>query len=381
MSTAWKQQLHKLTQRLNKHPRENNPDEMNPQQVAQLCLATDAVSRKGHGGYGIVFANGTLAVKVPVNKHGEFSVTKTTRRELRTIKELKDAGIDFSNIVESEVVPGLHGVIFMPCADMTLKTYTRCNNVATVSLVAQLLNGLVAIESMGKTHGDLKPQNILVFVQGGSLVLKITDFGTMKKFTQKTFLDTTYAYTNPTTFITNILRHDGDGESLRAFDTWSFLCVLLELGGKRRVQAVQVPSDLNSFHAPHLFTLCTLRTMMLPWNWRTMTEQSLELDSEETATLAAHMQNGFEEYQEYASFWKSPTQTPFVDQINNLYHKETSTCEDAQTRYVYMALALEIMNDMGRMSATELFKTFTHRIIKESKSHIIGVKRKVIDLS
>lgn len=47
----------------------------------------------------------------------------------------------------------------------------------TLDLMCQLYEAVAALHELGQLHGDIKPDNILVTIENGKLVLKIADFG------------------------------------------------------------------------------------------------------------------------------------------------------------------------------------------------------------
>ncbi len=70
--------------------------------------------------------------------------------------------------------------MLLECASMDLKLYLEkytCNFEIQKDFATQLCTGLYSMHRMGVLHRDVKPQNILVFVEGGVTTLKYADFG------------------------------------------------------------------------------------------------------------------------------------------------------------------------------------------------------------
>ena len=385
-STAWYERVDAIDQKFSENGlgasdgAKSPMDGMVARKVAQLCLGTDTVLQVGKGSFGAVFAHGALAVKIPVDAQGNFKASSESVREEKAIKELKNRKANFRNLVSMELVAALPGVIFMPCAVMSLYEYTMNNNKATESFLDQLMNGLEAIESINSTHGDFKPQNVMLYMSRGSWILKIGDFGTLQKSSDMGPHATTYAYTSPATFIKYIL---GEwGEAHREPDTWSLLCVLLELGTTCKTQAVKVPSNLNSIPNCGLFTLCIIRKMTLNCDWDRLLDD-MALGETERKTVNSKLEMGFEWFSSYNLFWEKPS---FFSQIGNLLDKNTSRCEDVQTMRSYFDVAHKILSCAGRISVTQLLQDWQK--IKELDSNSggnkqvcnVGSKRKSHDL-
>lgn len=66
---------------------------------------------------------------------------------------------------------------------LTLETYveqmkyTDQNLVIKTQLLSDIASGLSALHALGVVHGDVKPENILLFEESDRLVAKISDFG------------------------------------------------------------------------------------------------------------------------------------------------------------------------------------------------------------
>jgi serine/threonine protein kinase len=66
---------------------------------------------------------------------------------------------------------------------LTLETYveqtkhTAENLVVKTQLLHDIASGLSALHALGVVHGDVKPENILLFEESDRLVAKISDFG------------------------------------------------------------------------------------------------------------------------------------------------------------------------------------------------------------
>ena len=73
------------------------------------------------------------------------------------------------------------GIVMELVAGHDLRRYLRTRRTLppaeAVRLTGQLLNGLAAVHAAGIIHRDVKPENVLVDINGGQPSLKLTDFG------------------------------------------------------------------------------------------------------------------------------------------------------------------------------------------------------------
>ncbi|XP_044320663.1 putative cyclin-dependent kinase F-2 [Triticum aestivum] len=94
------------------------------------------------------------------------------------------------------------------------------------SIVRQLLAGAEAMHTHGIMHCDIKPENILVVQHGGSIVVKIGDYGaamsTAERDPDKYWAAGTWAYSAPEMLLEDP-RYD------TRVDLWSIGCVMAEL--------------------------------------------------------------------------------------------------------------------------------------------------------
>ncbi|SPT20152.1 unnamed protein product [Triticum aestivum] len=94
------------------------------------------------------------------------------------------------------------------------------------SIVRQLLAGAEAMHTHGIMHRDIKPENILVVQNGGSIVVKIGDYGaamsTAERDPEKYWAAGTWVYSAPEMLL------EEPGYDTRV-DLWSIGCVMAEL--------------------------------------------------------------------------------------------------------------------------------------------------------
>jgi len=140
----------------------------------------------GRGAMGQVF-RGTVRgsgapVAVKVLKPELVSDTEVVARFFRERSIL--TSIDHPNVAKvlDLVVEGdTLGIVMELVEGQDLRRYLRVRGTLppgdAVRLVCQLLQGLAAVHAGGIVHRDVKPENVLVSMASGEMVLKLTDFG------------------------------------------------------------------------------------------------------------------------------------------------------------------------------------------------------------
>ena len=140
----------------------------------------------GRGAMGQVFRGSVrgsgAAVAVKVLKPELVSDTEVVARFFRERSIL--TSIDHPNVakvldlvVEGETL----GIVMELVEGQDLRRYLRARGTLppghAVYLTGQLLQGLTAVHAAGIVHRDVKPENVLVSVAQGQVILKLTDFG------------------------------------------------------------------------------------------------------------------------------------------------------------------------------------------------------------
>ena len=152
-----------------------------PTDTGQLPL-----TMRGEGGYATVFSftdpvTGRLVALKRAKKDLDEKELMRFKREYETLK-----GLDSPYVLEAYKLYENPLQYTMEYAEQTLKQYLRYNNqtisVANrVGIARQILRGFSYIHSKGLLHRDISLNNVLIQRHEDALVVKISDFGLVKR--------------------------------------------------------------------------------------------------------------------------------------------------------------------------------------------------------
>lgn len=94
--------------------------------------------------------------------------------------------------------------------------------------IAGLAHGIEDLHRVNIRHGDLKPANILCYLENGTRVLKITDFGISRVHSQNTVERVNKTVTSASTKAYEAPEVVLKGKLSRQYDCWSMGCIVLE---------------------------------------------------------------------------------------------------------------------------------------------------------
>jgi serine/threonine-protein kinase len=152
-----------------------------PADLWQLSL-----TMRGEGGYATVFSFTDPVTGKPVAL--KRAKTDLDEKELKRFKQEYETlrSLDSPYVLEAYKFFESPYQYTMEYAEQTLKQYLRYNNqtisVANrVGIARQILRGFSYIHSKGLLHRDVSPNNVLIQHHEDTLVVKISDFGLVKR--------------------------------------------------------------------------------------------------------------------------------------------------------------------------------------------------------
>lgn len=193
----------------------------------------------GEGGYSQIYTYENKVVKI--DKNLEFGLDRSLITEAAYISKLQHPNV--INLIDAFFTKN-DFCILLPKANMDLKKYVELNKLTEVEIVSisyQLIRGVAYLHSQDILHGDLKPQNILIFdnteecatTSPKSDYLKvrvvIADFGisrdnTCRKLVEKREVFTLW-YRPPEILL--------GGDYTAAGDIWALGCIIYEITAGR----------------------------------------------------------------------------------------------------------------------------------------------------
>jgi serine/threonine protein kinase len=208
-----------------------------------------SASNIGEGAYGVVYkgrdlvTNDDVALKKIRLEGDDEGIPATALREIIVLKQLRH-----DNVVHLRDVVLETGRLYLvfELVHMDLKKLMDSYDVPLQpslvrSYVAQILDGLAYIHSMGIMHRDLKPQNLLVTKSGS---IKLADFGLARTFTpskrELTVEVITRWYRAPEILL-------GCSTYTSCVDVWSVGCIMAEM-----VRIILLGLPLPDLHKPAL---------------------------------------------------------------------------------------------------------------------------------
>jgi serine/threonine protein kinase len=116
----------------------------------------------------------------------------------------------------------------------------------------QIANGICALHAYGLVHGDIKPENVLMFERQGEIVATVADLGTCGSPSQEEVIIGTQAYWAPEIHLKSPLRAFVNGP---ARDIYSF--GLVAFAAATRYRERPFPSDVREqYELQHSEELC-----------------------------------------------------------------------------------------------------------------------------
>ena len=183
------------------------------------------------------------------------------------------------DIIEVHGAPGLlMPAIDGPALDELLEDYTP-NMDEALSVFAGVVAGVAHAHEEGLVHRDLKPGNVLMDLQEGEVVPRVTDFGLVKGGGERTAtlpgqVMGTLSYASP-----EQLRDTSEADA-RA-DLWSLGVMLVELVTGERPFRGRVIADILALHAEHN------AHERVPESIRPVVERLLQVDPDQRAPSCA----------------------------------------------------------------------------------------------
>ncbi len=189
----------------------------------------------GRGAMGQVFRGTTRGSGAPVAvkmlKPELVSDTEVVARFFRERSIL--TSIDHPNVakvldlvVEGETL----GIVMELVEGQDLRQYLRTRGTLppaeAVHLTGQLLQGLTAVHAAGIVHRDVKPENVLVSMTRGQVILKLTDFGVSRLSYGASLTKVTSLIGTPEYMAPELADHDS---ATHAADLYSAGIVLYEM--------------------------------------------------------------------------------------------------------------------------------------------------------
>ncbi|KAF1828984.1 kinase-like protein [Decorospora gaudefroyi] len=121
----------------------------------------------------------------------------------------------------------------------------------------EIVNGICALHAYGLVHGDIKPENILMFEREGEVVATVADLGTCGAPSQEQVIIGTQAYWPPEMHLESPLRASVNSPSR---DIYSF--GLVAFAAATRYRERPFPSDiLEQYRIQHSEELCVERLL------------------------------------------------------------------------------------------------------------------------
>lgn len=175
-----------------------------------------------------------------IETENENSIQKITKKKKGEEDYMDGYEEEETEEMENEGVLSRNNQIFYVCLKMeycdgSLKKYlqTRVNTVLADFYLAQIVNGLSYLHTLGIIHRDIKPDNILIYNQS---LIKISDFGLVKVFSSPSLgrCDADLCHVNFTTQVGTILyaspeQYQGLPYSYET-DIYSLGILMLEMG-------------------------------------------------------------------------------------------------------------------------------------------------------
>ncbi|MBT3221374.1 MAG: serine/threonine protein kinase [Proteobacteria bacterium] len=256
-----------------------------------------------------------FALKVPT--HGSEAIREQWLQAARLQKDL--IHLNIVNIVQVLTWPEGEGLLMEFVRGPTLGQLLASRRLTRdqVDLIAKgLFAGVAAAHQSGFVHGDIKPGNILLAVEGGHLVPKITDFGIVSAHSTEAATEVargTFAYLAP-----EQLTHQ---PSDKKADVYSLGAVLYELVTGSRPFVSSTPEALCQAIKEQQYVAPSILVPSLPERMERSIVDALQVAPERRPTSVEEMARAWsaEETQDESGIW-GPN---FLDSLQTLAPRKT----------------------------------------------------------
>jgi cyclin-dependent kinase 2 len=183
----------------------------------------------GEGTYGIVTAFDYKGTTYAVKQQHDYDniINNSFVREVSMLQSLQHP-----NIIQLKFVSDKLESIFIDLGVSDLKKWLNNNPLdhqQQIVIAKQLLSAMTFMHENGAIHRDFKPQNIIVFIEQGKPVCRISDLGFCRG-TNLVMRDNSFTHEICTLWYRSpeiLLGSSSYGDRL---DVWSMMCVLYECG-------------------------------------------------------------------------------------------------------------------------------------------------------